>query len=110
MKEVFLEPLDKCPACNATLDKSGVCSNCGSTVYDFCGEHVRNHNGKTYLRFICKGQEVMVQISSHYVSLVSDSRASSDSKFAVTFDVLDTLAMGCAPEKNVEEEISRGKT
>ena len=102
MKEVFLEPLDRCPACNVTLDKSGVCSNCGSTVYDFCGEHVRNHNGMTFIRFITESGVAVVtaQVSSHHINI-------DNSKFPntkISLDVVGTVAMGYAPEKKVEEE------
>ena len=74
-KEKYLNELDRCPNCRESL-VGNICPNCGSTVYDFTGEHVRNHNGKTYIRFITESgvAEVIAQVSSHKIKIGYDSK------------------------------------
>ena len=69
-KEKYLSELDRCPNCGESL-VNHMCPNCGSTVYDFTGEHVRNHNGMTYIRFITESgrAEVLAQVSSHKIKI-----------------------------------------
>lgn len=84
-KEKYLNELDRCPNCGESLI-GNICPNCGSTVYDFTGEHVRTHNGKTYIRFIAEGEvvEVIAQVSSHKIKI-------NNSKFPQSYIQLEAV-------------------
>ena len=98
MGELSFDKLTNCPNCGNDL-ADNVCTNCGSTIYDFCGEHVRNHNGKTYIRFITQDgvAEVLAQVSSHKVRV--DTSKFPDT--AIAFDLVGGVVMAEIKERRV---------
>lgn len=98
MEELSFNKLTNCPNCGNDLAGS-VCTNCGSTIYDFCGEHVRNHNGKTYIRFITQDgvAEVLAQVSSHKVRV----DASKFPDTTIAFDLVGGVVMTEIKERRV---------
>ena len=85
-KTIYFTKLEYCPNCGNLLNEYNICDSCGSVVYDFCGEHVRNHNGKTYIRFITESNkaELLAQVSSHKICI-------DTSKFPNTFVCMDMV-------------------
>lgn len=87
--EKSLNALSRCPCCGNSLSGT-ICGSCGSTIYDFCSEHVRNHNGKTYIRFITSSgvAEVIAQVSSHKINIDNSEFPNSYIRFDAFGDMV----------------------